>query len=116
MRHTATRMTVEALLAAVGCGGDTPTRAGGASPPITLTALAAAIPGSPGGDQLADFADRVATLSDGEITIDVLDNVAATEREAVESVQDGTADIGMSRHASSTRWTSPPCAPCRPRS
>ena len=34
------------------------------------------------------------TLSDGKITIDVLDS-AATEREAVESVQDGTADIGV---------------------
>ena len=94
MRRTAIRMTLGALLAAVGCGGDTPTRAGGASPPITLTALAAATPGSPGGDQLVDFADRVTTLSDGKITIDVLDS-AATEREAVESVQDGTADIGV---------------------
>jgi TRAP-type C4-dicarboxylate transport system substrate-binding protein len=96
MRHTASRMTIAALLVAVGCGGDAPSRAGGASPPITLTALASAGPGSPAGDQLADFAERVADLSERSMTIEVLENLGATqEREAVETVQNGAADIGV---------------------
>ncbi len=84
------------LLVATGCGSTPPTKAGGESPPITLTAVATTAAGFPGGDQLAYFASRVGDLSAGDIRVDILGATdAAHERDTVESVQTGKVDIGM---------------------
>ncbi|MEP7114654.1 MAG: TRAP transporter substrate-binding protein DctP [Ilumatobacteraceae bacterium] len=96
MRRNTIGIAVGVMLVAVGCGSDSPTKAGGESAPITLNAVTTIGPGFPAGDQLVDFARRVSDLSAGGITIDILDTVAgATEREIVESVQAGKADLGL---------------------
>lgn len=96
MRRTTIALTAAIVLAASGCGSDSPTKAGGDSPPLELTAIATAGPGFPGGDQLSDFARRISDLSDGNITITVLAaNSSPQERETVEFVQAGHADIGL---------------------
>ena len=82
------------VLLAASCGGSAPTRAGGESPPITLTAVATAPVGFPAGDQLAHFADAVAQLSDGAVRIDVIET-SWGEAETVAAVQNGDADLGF---------------------
>src|SRR4051794_41902694 len=89
MRRNTMCIAVGLLFAVVGCGADVPSKAGGQSAPLALTAVAVAGRGFPGGDQLADFARRVSGLSAGGITIDILEPSAAGERETGEALQAG---------------------------
>jgi TRAP-type C4-dicarboxylate transport system substrate-binding protein len=101
INHTAVGVaTFGLLLTVASCGtADPPTKAGGESPPITLTAISPIGPGYPGGDQLAEFGRQVSQLSDGAITIDIAPPMslggANNEITAVEMVQQGEVDLGL---------------------
>lgn len=96
MRRLAASASISIMLVLTACSTASPSRAGGVSPPVTLRAVAAADAGLPGGDQLADFAARVAQLSAGSITVQSLPATgSAHERDAAEMVQSARADLGV---------------------
>jgi len=105
MRHIVTHAAVGLgmvglILAAASCGtAEAPTKAGGANPPVTLTAISPTGPGYPGGDQPAECARQVSQLSNGALTIEIAPSMklsgANNEISTVKMVQSGEVDLGL---------------------
>lgn len=86
--------------AATGCSGGTPSKAGGDTPPVTLTIGTDDPEGRASGAMIAEFARQVAKLSDGSIVIEPVwraagENQTDWDQKVGRMVRAGDLDLGM---------------------
>jgi TRAP-type C4-dicarboxylate transport system substrate-binding protein len=86
-------------MSATGCTGSAPSKAGGASPPLTLRIGTNDEPGRPAARAIEEFARQVTTLSHGRIRIDPVYQVAGDspswDQVVARQVINGQLDMGM---------------------